>query len=232
MRYFAFLAILLMAVGFSTACLAQTNSIDLFTGLKTGVLQAEFRGAGDSSVTGTIRSTNPQLTQLYIPGGSQFQGQQPGRQGMNSYQPQRFGLNSTGETKITVRTACTDIFLPAPTASDVMLPMPCPDERLARLASVVDARSAPQEAAQIAVWAIANNPPAAGLRDYLQRVAPGVPVVADTKKRALMDTAASLLRDAGLDPAAFAMFQPTPQAPPKPSVRQRMEGRRVPGRAR
>ncbi len=238
MRYPAiFLTLVIAVAAIAVACFAQTtsptNTIDLFSGIKSGVLQAEFRGAGDNLVTGTIRSSNPQLSQMYIPGGTQFQGQQPGRQGMNSVQPQRYGLNSSGETKITIRTACTDIGLPAPTVADVMVPMPCPDQRIARLASVVEARSAAPEAVQIAVWAIANNPPPAALRPYLERSAPGVPAIAEPKRRELMNTVASLLRDAGVDPAGIAMFQSAPpaaQAPSRPNQRQRPDNRRAPTR--
>ena len=239
MRYSAFLIALVIAVAaLAAACFAQTqtnlqaNTVDLFSGIRSGVLQAEFRGAGDNFVTGTVRSTNPQLTQMYVPPGTQFQGQVPGRQGMNTLQPQRLGLNPGGETKVTILTACTDIGLPAPTASDVLIPMPCPDERIARLAAVVEAHSPSPEVAQIAVWAIANNPPSAALRVFMDRVAPGAPPVAEPTRRGLMNAAATLLRDAGLEPASFAMFQPGPQAQPKPNVRQRMENRRTPGMTR
>jgi len=191
----------------------QQTSVDLFTALRSGQISAEFRGAGESAVTGTIRSTDTRLSQLTIPPGTQFQGQIPGRQGMNSVQPQRFGLNPSGETKITIATACTDLGLPSPTLADIMNPMPCPDQRLSRIAGVVSARSVPAEVAQIAVWAIANNPPPGALQVYLGRVVTGVPVVAEPKRRELMGAVANLLTNAGLDPGSFLMFQSGPERP-------------------
>ena len=65
----------------SLAAVCHAQTIDLITGLNSGKLYAEFRGAGDRAVTGTIGRTGDTPLDVSIPAGTQVWAQAGGRQG-------------------------------------------------------------------------------------------------------------------------------------------------------
>ena len=67
-------------------------------------------------------------------------------------------------------------------------------------------RAAPP-VAQLATWAVANNPPRAGIERYLNEVVAGVQAPPQLEKSRLLRQAADLLRTAKLKPGEFRMFQ-------------------------
>jgi hypothetical protein len=127
------LFIALPALLVTAVCYAEP--IDLIAGLNNGQLWAEFRGAGDRAVTGTIGRTGEGPLEVNIPAGTQFWAQAGGRQGQTTFGNRPIGLQEVKVAQVTLRTCCTNLGLPEATADDRMIPVPCPDVRLARLLS-------------------------------------------------------------------------------------------------
>jgi len=93
-----------------------------------------------------------------------------------------------------------------PTAADVLLPVKKPNIRLASVAVAANRLRFPPPVAQLAVWAVANNPPRAGIERYLNEVVAAVQAPPQLEKRRLLEEAADLVRAAKLKPAEFRMF--------------------------
>jgi len=64
----------------------------------------------------------------------------------------------------------------------------------------------PQAAAQLAVWAVANNPPRGRVAHFLDSVVRRTQAP-ELERHRLLTVAANLVRAAQLDPAKFAMFR-------------------------
>ena len=180
--------------------------VDLLEGLRDGQLIAQFRGAGDAAVSGTIGGTGTEPLQVRIPSGTQFMAQLPGRQGMSTLGSLNLNIGDGQLVQLSIATACTALGLPEPTPEDVMIPLPCPEARLARVAAVLDRYAVPQPVAQLAVWAISDNPPGQVLQPYLVEQAPGFDLAAYAQRREIVQQAAGLLQAAGLEVRAFRMF--------------------------
>jgi hypothetical protein len=194
------------AVASAQQAVAPAGPVNLLEGLRDGTLFAQFRGAGASGVSGVIGGPGLGAQQVQIPSGTQFQAQLPGRQGMSALGSLNIDLGEQRLAQVMIPAACTNLGLPEPTPDDVMIPRPCPDARLARLAAVLDLRPTPQPVAQVAVWAISDNPPATMLQPYLLEQAPGFDLAAYAQRRAILQQAAQLLGAAGLEVGAFRMF--------------------------
>ena len=209
-RAFCLVLTLLVAVSLSAPLWAEGEqmavAVNLLEGLRDGRLIAEFHGAGGSSVSGILGNREPGPVMVQIPSGTQFQAQLPGRQGMSTLGSLKVPLQPGQLASVNIPTACTALGLPEPTAEDVMIPRPCPDARLARLAAALDARPVPQAAAQVAVWALSDNPPLMLVQPYLNDQAPGFDLAAYAARRELVQQAAALLGAAGLEPRQFRMF--------------------------
>jgi hypothetical protein len=209
---------------------------DIFTALREGTVRAEFRGNGDSSVLGTIERLPGGPTEVVIPAGATFRvaqfggmgpggfeyggglGQTPGRfgqygqfggggrQGMMGSRSTmgRLGLSNT--VRLTLSALCMDYNKPAPTPNDVMVILPPTNAVLGRLAQVLDTHQPAHPAAQLAVWAVANDPPPAVAQRYLLEIIPGAGTVLASQRREIMNLAQSLLSAAGLQPTSFRMF--------------------------
>lgn len=210
-RATAWLSVVVLLLDFSAAAGAQGGDpagrpVNLLEGLRDGTLWAEFRGTGGASVSGVIGAPpgGPRLVQ--IPSGTQFQAQLPGRQGMSALGSLHIDLGEQRLAQVIVPTACTNLGWAEPTPDDVLVPLPCPDVRLARLAAVLDLHPTSQPVAQLAVWALSDNPPLALVQPYLVQQAPGFDLAAYAERRAIVQQAAQLLGAAGLEPAGFRMF--------------------------
>lgn len=180
--------------------------VDLLTGLRDGLVVAQFRGAGGSSVSGTLGAAGAEPLQLRIPSGTQFLAQLPGRQGMSALGSVNLNLAPGQLAQVVIPTACTALGLPEPTPEDIMIPFPCPDARLARVAAVLDQYLVAQPVAQLAVWAISDNPPVQLVQPYLMEQAPGLDRDSYAQRQGLLENAAGLLAAAGLPVEAFRMF--------------------------
>lgn len=183
------------------ACVAQP--IDLIQGLNSGQLWAEFRGAGDRGVTGTIGRTGDDPLDVNIPAGTQFWAQAGGRQGQTGFGNQRIGLRDVKIAQVTLHTCCTNLGLPEATADDIMIPVAAPDMRLARLMSLPGIEQQPHMAVQAAVWAVANNARGYDVRRMVRRE----PGVGSEHVNEVLDLAADLMRQAGLEPTEFRLFR-------------------------
>ena len=196
-RCFLMAPLLLLAV----ACAA--DPIDLIAGLNQGVLVAEFRGAGDRAVTGTIARTGDEPLTVTIPPGTQFWAQAGGRQGQANIGSRPVDLTDVRVAEVTLNTCCTNLDLPEARAGDVMIPVACPDARMARLLSLSGLESQPHAALQTAVWALANDPRSYEVRRVLRRE----PGLGASGYAGGIGTAAGLLRQAGLEPKEFRLFR-------------------------
>lgn len=207
MRVPPWFLLLLALILAATAAVAQGPPLDLMQGLRSGQLWAQFRGAGDRSVSGVVGNNQPFGQRVSIPSGQQFYAQRPGLQGMMGLGSLQFDLGPQEARPVMLAAVCTALNLPSPTPEDILIPVPCPDPRLASVARVVDLRPVPQPVAQLAAWAISNNPPLFALEGYLAETVPGTDYFAALQRREVVVQAAVLLADAGVAPAAFQMFR-------------------------
>jgi hypothetical protein len=199
------LIVLLLAVPCTLWAAAELGPpVELLDGLERGLVRAAFWGAGDTGVMGAIERDEGGPSSVTIAPGTQFWAQTAGRQGQASVGTTRASLTGAF-AQVWVPTACTNLGRPAPTARDVMVPSPCPNADMERLCRTVVLGSEPRAAIQVAVWAVANDPPYWKLRGYLAEQS-------DLSDGALtpegiMDGAARLLQRAGRDPGDFRMFR-------------------------
>jgi hypothetical protein len=219
LRMMVGVALLLGALGWGGVALPQNGpaSVGLLEGLESGAIWAEFRGAGDSAVTGVIgRNTDAPLL-VQIPPGTQFQAQAGGgrsgsggsgsRQGMAALGTTNVDLTRVASASVTLPTACTNLGLPEPTASDVMLARACPDDRMASVMTAAGNPQVSRPAVQVAAWAIANDPPLWALQPFLGTIVSDQDPEAPAKRQAIVQSAAGLLAEVGVDPAQFRMFR-------------------------
>lgn len=179
--------------------------VELIEGLQSGQIWAQFWGAGDTGVSGVVGRAEGGPGGVTVAPGTQFWAQASGRQGQTSLGSSRIDLGSSAYAQIWIPTACTNIGRPAPTAEDIMVPSPCPSRDMARLSRSLVLEGIHRPMVQVAVWAVANDPPARALRRYLAeqvKLAEGSLTADD-----IMYGAADLLRISGLDPAAYRMFR-------------------------
>jgi len=255
----AVLCLLLLGAGLIVvqSVTAQVGQIELLKGLELGLLRAEFRGNGDSSVYGRIWAAPGGPTQVTIEPGTQFWpllsgrpgpgqgaygqggsgrggfgqgglggggfgqgglggggfgrgGGGGGRQGMGGLGLLNLDLGGDRYAQVTIPTACTNLGVPSPTRRDVMIPAHCPDPRVASIAALHGELGIRPAAIQLAIWAIADDPPSTAVTGYLQRAVraekkadPESPVTPES----LIAAAAGLLRKVGVTPQEFRLFQ-------------------------
>jgi len=185
----------------------EETAADLPARLERGEVWAQGWGAGDAAVEGMIGRSAYGPRSVSIAPGTQFWSQRQGVQGMTTIGSLHIDLSRQWAAKVHIPAACTNIGLRTPTAVDRMVIASCPDRRMARLTQVIASRRPPQPAAQLAVWAVANNPAPAQIDRYLHEVVNSGQPEAVNKRQGLMITAASLLREAGLAPDEFRMFE-------------------------
>ena len=222
----------------ASAAGAQLGSMDLLTAMELDLVRAEFRGNGESSVVGRIWGAPKGPAEVTLEPGTQFWAQlgdglglgqgggnrlfgQPGaggglnqlgggRQGMGLLGDNRIDLGGDRYAEVVLPTACTNIGLPAPTRRDAMVAVRCPDPRVARVASLYGQPDVHPAAVQVAVWAVANDPPAKPISQYLQK-AVKLSLKADPESTvtagSLLEQAAQLLRRADVDPGLYRVFE-------------------------
>lgn len=179
--------------------------VDLLEGLETGAIWAQFWGGGETGVNGIIGRDVRGPREVTIAPGTQFWAQTPGRQGMTTLGGGGVGLGGRQFMQVWIPTACTNINLRAPTEDDIMFPSPSPNPDMTRLTRSLALDMPPQPIVQVAVWAIANDPPPSRLLGYLRREARASQGALTVD--GIMHGAAQLLERAGLDPAAYRMFR-------------------------
>jgi hypothetical protein len=217
---------------------AQLGRMELITALELGLVRAEFRGNGDTSVIGRLWAAPNGPQEVTIEPGTQFWAQLGGlgnqpfggglgnnplgggggfgqlgggrRQGMGALGQNPVNLGGDRFADVRIPTACTNIGLPAPTRQDIMVAVRCPDPRVARIAALYGQPDVHPAAVQIAIWAVADDPPAKPIDQYLRMTAkqakradPDSTVTAE----ALLRQASDLLRKADVDPGLFSLFQ-------------------------
>ena len=181
MRLAATLALLVISAGMGWSAAQLGPPVDLLDGLESGP-----RGVDVSP-------------------GTQFWAQTSGRQGQTSLGRTQVDLSGQQYAQVWIPTACTNFNLRAPTEEHVMDAYPCPNADMARLCDVPALWGFSRPSIQLAVWAVANDPSPARLRGYLRdqaRASEGTLTVAG-----IVDGAAALLGNAGLEPGKYAMFR-------------------------
>lgn len=182
--------------------------MELLDALATGKVDAVFYGNGDESVRGRIRRTPFGPESLYVAPGTQFWAQAEGRQGMTTLGWVPIDLTRNAIRYVEIPTACTNFDLPAPTQYDRMTPVCCPEPRMAALSEHIGRAHPERPVAQIAVWAVANNPEWSDIAGLVE-----ADVMADTpeKRAQVAETyrrrAADLMRAAGIDPERHRVFR-------------------------
>ncbi|NLO06828.1 MAG: hypothetical protein GX131_13470 [candidate division WS1 bacterium] len=186
----------------------QGAPVDLLDAMATGRVEAVFYGNGDESVRGRIRRSAFGPQEVTVSPGTQFWAQQDGLQGMTTLGWVPIDLTRTAIAYVEIPTACTNYDLPAPTRFDRMDPVCCPDRRMAVVSEYVGKTQPPRPVAQLAVWAVANNPEWSEVVGWAESRA----LADDEQERAeqvasYRQGAANLLLTAGFDPAGFRMFR-------------------------
>lgn len=202
------LGALMVLAALPAAAELEPEPIDLLDALGTGQIDATFYGNGDESVRGRIRRTPFGPQKVFVAPGTQFWAQQEGLQGMTTLGWVPIDLSRSHIEYVTIPTACTNYNLPAPTTHDRMNPVCCPEPRMAALSEQVGRMHPPQTVAQIAVWAVANNPEWSDIVGLVE---------ADVKARSPEERAqtaeqwrlqaAHLMREAGLNPNNYRVFR-------------------------
>lgn len=209
-RKAALMAGLVLLAG--TGALARETPVNLLDALESGQVEAVFYGNGDESVRGRIRRTPYGPETLYVAPGTQFWAQQPGLQGMTTLGWVPIDLSRRAIAYVEIPTACTNYDRPAPTPYHRMIPTRCPDVRMAALSEYVGQARPPREVAQLAVWAVANDPSWEEIADHVRARVAGVP---PEEQAAIIEAyraeAARLLSAVGLWPGQFRMFAGTEQ---------------------
>ena len=201
-------AVAVLLLGMHSRSVAAT--VDLLQALDEGTIWAEFYGTGELGVDAVIGRNPGGPSFVTIAPGTQFWAQVPRRQGMTTLGWVPVNLSAQSVARLRIPTACTNINLRAPTADDEMVPTPPPNAQLARLCGVVSPAEDGIHAMQVAVWAVANNPP----RHAIERQAIHMldsEATDDSARQALFDAilsdAAALLTRAGIDPKTYRMYR-------------------------
>ncbi len=186
----------------------RPEPMELLDALGTGRVDAVFYGNGDQSVRGRIRRSAFGPEQLYVAPGTQFWAQREGLQGMTTLGWVPIDLARGNIAYVDIPAACTNYARPAPTPYDRMNVVCCPEPRMAALAEYVGRVRPPQPVAQIAVWAVANNPEWSEIAGLVEAKA------ADQTEEERAATvamwrqqAAALMQTAGLNVASYRMFR-------------------------
>ncbi len=187
--------------------LGYAEEVDLRQALQRGEVWAQFRGWGQGAVRGTIGRSAYGPQQLSIGPGMQFQAQRRGVQGMMTIGQTRVDLRGQSLVQVTIPAVCTNLGWRTPTAADVLIPVKHPNTRLADVAAAASRRRIALPVTQLATWAVANNPPRAGIERYLNEVVAAVQAPPQLEKSRLLRQAADLLRAAKLNPGEFHMFR-------------------------
>ncbi|MGD8238375.1 MAG: hypothetical protein PVH68_07485 [Armatimonadota bacterium] len=206
---------------------AGAAPIDLLEALDRGLVTAEFRGAGDTGVRGTIVRQTPQPLQVVVnpgtvfraqfgfpgggayPGGGGYRGGGGVVQGISTFQSTPADLTTYRIAQVFVPGGCANYGLRAPTPHDVMVALPPPNRTMARLAQVIGAQELDQQKAQVALWAVANNVPQWAARRYVsRRMPPGTSKDAiSARTEHVLAAAEGMVKKAGLDPKKYRTFR-------------------------
>jgi len=195
-----------VVIALTALSLSYAEEVDLRQALQRGEVWAQFRGWGQDAVRGTIGRSAYGPQELLIGPGTQFQAQRRGVQGMMTLGQTRVDLRGRAMAQVTIPAVCTNLGWRTPTAADVMVPAKHPNIRLSSVAVAASRRRAAPPVAQLATWAVANNPRRADIERYLNEVVAGVRAPQLEKSR-LLRQAADLLRAAKLKPTEFHMFR-------------------------
>lgn len=182
--------------------------MELLEAMATGRIQAEFYGNGDQSVRGRISrgSAGPQIVQFDA--GTQFQPTTPGRQGMGTLGSIEVDLSRQRIAWVEIPTACTDYDLPAPTRMDRMIPGPPLNREMVEVSDTIAYLRPDRPVAQIAVWAVANDPGWAEIVEWaLERSGSDDTEQAAAIAERYRQQAAYVIWEAGINPARYQMFR-------------------------
>jgi len=208
-------AAVVLLVGLCTAWLSVTMAmaapVGLLEALGRGLVTAEFRGAGDSGVTGTLVRQTPEPLQVVVSPGTVFRVQfgGGGYQGISSFGTTPIDMSAYRVAHVFIPGGCANFGLRAPGPSELMVPGPPPNQRMARLAQAIAKEEPGHPAAQIALWAVANNVPKWAMRRYVARtMLPHTSkVTIDARAAQLLGQAEGLIKKAGLEPKKFRAFR-------------------------
>jgi hypothetical protein len=198
---------LVLMIGIAAAADTLGPPVDLIQGLATHQIYAQFWGGGDLGVNGIIGRGQNGPAGVTVSPGTQFWAQLPGRQGQTGLGRTSLDLSTRRYAQVWIPTACTNINLQAPTETDVMLAAACPNQDMERLSSYLADNAAPRPSVQVAVWAVANDPPPMypALSQYILAQAQ----LSEGKLTPLgiMTSAAGLMQAAGLMPTAYRLVR-------------------------
>lgn len=191
----------------TASSLSYAERVDLLQALEDGQVWVQFRGWGSGAIRGTVGRSPYGPQQLSISPGTQFQAQRRGTQGMMTLGSTSIDLRNRSVAQVVVATVCTNLGRRTPTAADVFVPTRQSNSRLAQVAAAIARRRPPSPAAQLAVWAVTDNPPREEVEPFLRDVVRATRTPPQFEKRRLLQIASELLRAAHLTPSQFRMFR-------------------------
>jgi hypothetical protein len=186
----------------------EPTPVDLLDALGTGKVEAVFYGNGDESVRGRIRRTPFGPARVFVSPGTQFWAQREDVQGMTTLGSVPIDLTRSHIAYVQIPAACTNYARPAPTQHDRMYPVCCPEPRMAALSEYIGRVHPERPVAQIAVWAIANNPEWEQIAGLVEAdVKAETPEERTETALLYLQRAAGLMRTAGINPGNYRMFR-------------------------
>ncbi|MFP3903277.1 MAG: hypothetical protein ACLFWB_03430 [Armatimonadota bacterium] len=195
-----------------TAAAVSASTMNLLDALNDGAVRADFRGTGDTGVDAIIERAAGGPDYVTVSPGTQFWAQRGGLQGQTTLGWVPIDVGADGIAHVQIPTACTNINLPAPTPDDAMWPEPAPSGDMMRLCSIIRPENHNPQVAQLAVWAVANDPSRQQLASHERDMITDEEASAAEREEAfdtLLRSAAALLKKAGLQPRKFRMFRHT-----------------------
>jgi len=187
--------------------LTHAAPVDLLQALADGQVWAQFRGWGQGAIRGTVGRSPSGPQQLSIGPGTQFQAQRQGTQGMMTLGSTSIDLRNRSVAQVVVPAVCTNLGLRTPTAADIFVPARQSNIRLAQVARAIARRHPPHPAAQLAVWAVTDDPLRQDVEPFLRDVTRVKRMRPELEKSRLLQIASELLRAARLNPRQFHMFR-------------------------
>lgn len=134
------------------------QEIDLYDAQRQGLVVATVQGAGLSAVTVSLRRTGGEPLRVLIPVGTYFvcTGQ---AQNMVSRSPVVVALLDNATAEASVSACCANLHLDEPSDLNTFSVRPsAPYSELRRVMEAIDSEYPSEVVAQVAVWAVTDNP--------------------------------------------------------------------------
>ncbi|MCC7492744.1 MAG: hypothetical protein IT204_10370 [Fimbriimonadaceae bacterium] len=178
------------------------EEITVYEAQQRGLVTARVTGSGLGEVRLSLTRTTNRRLRVIVPAGAYFVCQGGGAQNMVGGRQTTVDLVGSATASLSVPASCANMHLDTPNWSTSFAIRPSPEgSELARLMEVIGREQPSEVVAQVAVWAVTDNPTRAELMStYVTNF--GGPAAS----QADLNAAAQLLRKAGIEPTGKHLF--------------------------